>query len=289
MIRKNHEALRSPLSGVHHTRDAVTGVEYLCFEKLLMGDWDMPHAAHPEGCATVPNPEYALGILRRDVWERPDHVWRVYRTPAGVRAFLTSSLQVYQTRYAGRLMQDLWVDPYYRQATHKQGEWWCRVSPKPGRQGDFTAAYWQTVRGSRGKELPAAREMLQVHDELCRRVLPFRHVVRVTCHLCPENEYGRKLRACGYCGGKGHRYVYLPQSEIQFFRAIEADRQDDAPRLIFSDRLTELGEDDAAVEMVRAAVSWSLHEVTVRTPRPRPVTGPFRDWDLDPPSNRLPF
>ena len=138
-----------------HVRDDVQKVEYIAFPRLLMGDWDVPDDFHfHEGSVTVPSREYVLGILHRDVRERPDHAWRAYETPGGVRAFLTSHFEEFSADRHHGMMADLSIDPLYREITAEQRAWWCRVSPKVGRPGDYVARSWTTVRGGRCHRVP---------------------------------------------------------------------------------------------------------------------------------------
>jgi hypothetical protein len=102
-----------------HVRDDTQHVEYVAFNRLLMGDWDTPDPFHfHQGSVTVPSREYVLAILNRDVRDRPDHAWRAYETPGGVRAFLTSHFEPLSPALR-RLMSDLSIDPLYREITEE--------------------------------------------------------------------------------------------------------------------------------------------------------------------------
>jgi uncharacterized protein (TIGR02996 family) len=250
-----------------HVRDDVQRVEYLAFPRLLMGDWDTPDDFHfHESSVTVPSREYVLGILRRDVAERPDHAWRAYETPGGVRAFLTSEFEEFSPRHA-RLMADLFIDPLYRQITEEQRAWWCRVSPKVGRPGDFVARPWTTVRGADAVESLDALLALREHDRLCRRSFPFYHRVEVACPTCrvPGPEYFRG--PCDFCNRTGRKVLAVGGDELPFLLAIEDRPDDDAPRLIYADWLIEQGRDRDA-EAVKAIPSHAIQIIRPRSPEP---------------------
>ncbi len=253
-----------------HVRDDVQRVEYVAFPRLLMGDWDCPDDYHfHEGSVTVPDRPYVLGILRRDVRERPGHVWQVYETPGGVRAFLTSHFEGFSAGHHPRLMADLSIDPVYREITAQQGAWWCRVSPKVGRPGDYVARPWATVRGADGVESLDALLALREHDRLCRRAFPFYHRVEVSCPSCrtPEGSYFRG--PCDFCNRTGRRVLAVGPEELPFVLAIEADPLDDEPRLIYADWLIDRGRDQDA-EAVRQLPSHAVRVVRPRHPEPEP-------------------
>jgi uncharacterized protein (TIGR02996 family) len=255
-----------------HVRDEVQKVEYVAFPRLLMGDWDCPDTFHfHEGSVTVPSRDYVLGILRRDVRDEPDHVWRVYETPGGVRAFLTSDYRPFDRHHRG-LMLNLSIDPLYREITTQQAAWWCRVSPKVGRPGDYVARPWTTIRGGEGIESLDALLAVREHDRLCRRDFPFYHRVELSCPTC-RTPGGSYLRGpCDFCHRTGRKVLAVGPEELPFILAIEAAPLDEAPRLIYSDWLIEQGRDQDA-DAVRQLPS---NAISVFRPRnPEPVELPF--------------
>lgn len=269
------------------------GVEYIRFDRLLMCDWDMPHPSHPctpkGSCVTIPHQQYVVGILNRDVCRHKDHVWQLYRTPAGCRAFLVSQHRA-MAHGALALMENLSCDPIYRQLAAKQDAWWCRVSPKVGRRDDYVARYWMTVRGVRGREDDDALRQLDIHDRLCDRLFEQRHLVLMRCRLCrlEEDVLGdgyvclRRDMGCGLCHGKGHTYVDVGAASGDFLRALKANRTEPADMVEWSDLLLDTGVPEQVAENVRRLDPWDVSLVEIGHGTPRPIRGQFTDWSTAP-------
>jgi uncharacterized protein (TIGR02996 family) len=260
-----------------HVRDDVQKVEYIGFNRLLMGDWDIPDDFHfHDGSVTVPNREYVLGILHRDVSQRPNHFWRVYQTPGGVRAFLTSDFQVFCAEVHSALMKDLSIDPVYRDIATAQRAWWCRVSPKIGRPGDYVAKPWTTVKGTDGIESLDALLAVKEHDRLCQRKFPFYHRVEVSCPTCRlRNSYFHG--PCSFCNRTGRKVLAVGSEELPFLLAIEADQLDDAPRLVYSDWLIDQGRDQDA-EVMRQIPSSAIR--IIRPSNTAPTVDPTEPAEI---------
>ncbi len=143
------------------------GVRYITFRHVMMLDWDVPDVSHKAGeCVTIKEKGEALDILRAYCMEDKKIVFRVYETPGGVRAFVTSKC------FDGiekQLMEALKCDPLYTQFCVQRREWSCRVSPKKGRENDYVARYWVTI--GEGQEDEGAVELVRYHDELITRGL----------------------------------------------------------------------------------------------------------------------
>jgi uncharacterized protein (TIGR02996 family) len=196
----------------------------------------------------------------------------VYETPGGVRAFLTSHFEEFGPDHR-RLMDDLSIDPLYRDITQEQRAWWCRVSPKVGRQGDYVARPWTTVQGADGIESLDALLALREHDRLCGRTFPFYHRVELACPTCRVLGSSYFHGPCDFCHRTGRKVLAAGPEELPFLLAIEADPQDEAPRLIYSDWLTEQGRDQDA-QAVRRLPSYAIRIVRPEPPHATEAEGP---------------
>lgn len=155
--------------GYTYCRDRDMGIDFLAYTSLLMCDWDLPNPGHKsERCLTITHRDEAIEQLASVCALQPDLTWRVYDTPGGVRAFLTSHLTRVNAVALG-IMRLLNCDPVYTMLTRRERRWWCRVSPKPDREGDYVAQYREMVKGVEGIELLDALLLLTKHDRLVRR------------------------------------------------------------------------------------------------------------------------
>ena len=162
-------------------------------------------------------------------------------------------------------MSDLSIDPLYREITEQQKVWWCRVSPKIGRQGDFVARPWRTVGGNEGIESLDALLALREHDHLCQREFPFFHRVEVSCPTCRTSGPDYFRGPCDFCNRSGRKVLAVGSEELPFLLAIEADPLDDAPRLIYSDWLIDQDRDQDA-EAIRQLPSYAIRIIKPRNP-----------------------
>lgn len=116
-------------------------------------DWDTPDGKHQEGAITVASREEALGLLQAWVESNPDHLFKVYKTHGGVRAYCVSHpYTVDEAPWDG-----LKVDPLFIRQMKRIGYWRTRVSPKPNRGEKTVYKYWCDVgTGKAHKKLLAS-------------------------------------------------------------------------------------------------------------------------------------
>lgn len=137
------------------------GVNYLEFSHVMMLDWDVPDPIHPEEACTIRDRNEAYHILKEFCLENPGWVFRVYETPGGVRAFLTSRC-VESVAEVSDLMGWLRCDPLYVKFCERRRSFAVRVSAKLSRKGDYVARLVGIV--GVGKEDPDALEVVRYHD-----------------------------------------------------------------------------------------------------------------------------
>lgn len=136
----------------------------------MMLDWDIQDVGHLTTDAITINSRWEAIQILQDLCQQSDAwLWRVYKTPGGVRAFCMShtwDLSVAtDAAIAKALMVSLKCDPCYTHFTFSRCEGWrVRVSGKPGRPGDYIAQHLFDV-GS-GKALPENVTNIQIHDGL---------------------------------------------------------------------------------------------------------------------------
>lgn len=135
------------------------------WSKLAMFDWDIAAEGEEASYKKLHVEEIPELKHRLKMMVAKGFGVRLYRTPGGYRAFLTSTTP---TLYDWlRLAHWLHVDLFYmgyrvRYASHG---WACRVSPKPNREGDYVAR----LIGQYG---PISEELLpfvEQHDQLIGR------------------------------------------------------------------------------------------------------------------------
>lgn len=141
------------------------GMKILQSPRVLTLDWDISCSRRYTGYGTrqsvVGSREYVWDLLAPAI--RPGMNVRLYWTPNGVRGFLTSGLMgLEQGLGFHRLVM---VDAAYTEMTRRYGAYNVRVSPKPGRQGDYVSWFWMNC-GS-GKIHPEVMPYIKVHDALC--------------------------------------------------------------------------------------------------------------------------
>jgi uncharacterized protein (TIGR02996 family) len=110
------------------------------------------------------------------------------------------------------------------------------------------ARAWRTIRGEDAIESLDALLALREHDQLCERSFPFFHRVEIACPSClPGPDYLRG--PCHFCNRSGRKVLAVGEEELPLLLAIEAEPDDEAPRLIYSDWLEEQGRDQEAEAM----------------------------------------
>lgn len=137
------------------------GVKYIRFQHVMMLDWDIPDAVHPEEAVSIQTREEVLTLLTEYCMEEKNTLFRVYRTPGGVRGFLISSV-VEGPKAQKEVMERLKCDPLYVKFCVLRNTFACRVSPKIGRANDYVARPWTTI--GYGKECPLVMETVRYHD-----------------------------------------------------------------------------------------------------------------------------
>lgn len=165
-LQKKYSSLSRPMDVEAETATPKHGTfSVVQWSKLAMFDWDLAGEGDEPSWDKI-HPE-ELPELKRRVGRMVAKGFgvRLYRTPGGYRAFLTSTTP---TLYDWlQLAHWLHVDLFYmgyrvRYAAHG---WACRVSPKPNREGDYVAR----LIGQYG---PVSEELLpfvEQHDRLIRR------------------------------------------------------------------------------------------------------------------------
>ena len=141
----------------------------------MMLDWDVPDTGHLTADAiTINNRWEAIDILQKLCQQSDAWLWRVYKTPGGVRAFCMSHSwdiqNTIQAAVAKAIMTTLKCDPCYVDFTFRKAEGWnVRVSKKPGRPGDYIAQHLFDI--GEGKALKENIVNIELHDALIRNYL----------------------------------------------------------------------------------------------------------------------
>ncbi len=143
------------------------GVKYITFAHVMMLDWDVPDEGHKGSeCITIATKGEAISILEEFCKENKTMRFKVYETPGGVRAFLTSRCITEGMGTMKETMDWLKCDPLYTRFCLQRREWACRVSPKVGRANDYVARYMMEV--GEGCEDKDAVELVAYHDSLIK-------------------------------------------------------------------------------------------------------------------------
>lgn len=160
----------------------------LC-QSTMMLDWDLMDVGHLTADSITINDRWEPVQLLKQLTQQSDAwLWRVYKTPGGVRAFCMShswDLQVpTQAAIAKALMVSLKCDPCYTDFTFKYCQGWrARVSKKRGRPGDFIAQHMFDM--GTGLALSENVVNIKIHDAIINRYLAYK----------PEPKPAPKLKA----------------------------------------------------------------------------------------------
>ena len=93
----------------------------------------------------------------------------LYDTPGGVRAF-DLGVRTSPAKYFNRA-RALGSDPWYQYYSMKKGAFASRISPKPGRQGDFIAQKFDTNYGLGKVNETSRMEMGRYHDDIIKKIV----------------------------------------------------------------------------------------------------------------------
>jgi hypothetical protein len=201
------------------------GMTFLNHRSVLMVDWDLPSPDHPEQCATIKTRQEAVERLEAWFRDNPVDSWDVYDTPGGVRAFLLSRWVPAGSEEMRRVHKALGGDPVYSQRCGERGYYGVRVSPKPGRKGDYVARRVRTVWGTQPSPAPSG-----MFDFLVR-------------HDREVEKYEDADRVWNLCGARGR----APEGYEKRF-----DVTDATARLVFADFLDEHDDPRAAAYRLSA-------------------------------------
>ena len=137
-------------------------IQFMNLFTLLMVDWDpAAEGEDTDGHYTIRSKQEVFTILEERVANHPDELWRVYKTPSGgIHTFLLSHKVTPVEGY--EILTEMRGDTLYRDMSVKRNKWGVRVSPKPGREGDFIARYIKTY--GKGNPLEEHLGTMQVHD-----------------------------------------------------------------------------------------------------------------------------
>ena len=95
-------------------------------------------------------------------------VFDIYSSPAGIRAFdlgvRTSPIRYYNRANA------LGSDPWYQKFSMMRGSFASRISPKPGREGDYVAQKFLTGYGPGKVNELSQMQVAKYHDNLIKKI-----------------------------------------------------------------------------------------------------------------------
>jgi hypothetical protein len=136
-------------------------IHVMYMDKLLMVDWDISGSNPVDHHYTVKNKEEIHRLLKFRVAVYPNELWKVYDTPSGgCHAFLLS--HEYTPEEGIGILKFLKGDRLYQHFSLKKKVWSARISPKPGRDGDYIARFSGYI--GNGKPLPRNLEIMAIHD-----------------------------------------------------------------------------------------------------------------------------
>lgn len=138
------------------------GFQVIWFDDLEMFDWDFKDGVTLEEVLS------RLEVRARQTF----YAYRVYLTPGGIRAFRVGGQYTPEAFLPGWVVEakQLGCDPAYVEITRFKQAWACRVGPKPGRGGDYVAAYWATI--GEPEYTPEVLARIKQHDELIEKNRP---------------------------------------------------------------------------------------------------------------------
>jgi len=147
-------------------KEEKVGGHFMTFmftKDLMMVDWDpAPVGQEIDGIHyTISSKEEVYFILNERVAAYPNELWRVYETPSGgVHAFLVS--HHVRPKQGEEIISSMKGDLIYKMLCKKQGYWSIRLSPKPGRPGDYIARF--VGNWGNGSPLKDHLEVMDYHD-----------------------------------------------------------------------------------------------------------------------------
>ena len=141
-------------------------------KRVPMIDVDLPNALAHQSLQVKSKTKGEFMKKLDDYLETPagqSSVFDLYDTPAGVRAW-DMGVRAGPISY-DKTAQVLGSDPLYRMFSMRRGSFASRLSPKPGREGDFVAQKFASNYGP-GTVNPTNRmEIDRYHDGIIKRIL----------------------------------------------------------------------------------------------------------------------
>ena len=135
-----------------------------------MLDWDLPGPGHYSAAAITISTRYEPVEMLQNLCNQSDAwLFRVYKTPGGVRAFCMSHTwdlaDPKEAAVARMLMEGLKCDPCYTHFTFRRLNGWnSRVSPKVVRKNDYVARH--VLDMGKGQATSKNVANVAIHDKL---------------------------------------------------------------------------------------------------------------------------
>jgi hypothetical protein len=163
--------LRRELYYNPHTQTAGKGY-FGDFKKTPMIDIDLPKGAHFARNIVHESKDKALKNLFSYLKtpEGKKSLFATYDTPGGIRMWDLSRRMSPKKFYKTGISKRLGDDPSYGMYNMRRGGFGTRLSPKPGRQGDYVARFVDYF--GEGKAIPRnVTEVKKYHDDLIKKVV----------------------------------------------------------------------------------------------------------------------
>lgn len=150
--------------------DKASNAYFLSLKRTPMIDIDLPNALrHSKAQITFDSQKEAIKNLIDYARLDKKSLFRVYKTPAGLRIFNTGK-RTRPSKSTHTIDKALGGDYSYRRGVMERGTFDARLSPKPGFTNDFGARYLGTI-GQGSANPQNLMEITKYHDGLIRHLI----------------------------------------------------------------------------------------------------------------------